>query len=64
MKNCWTVEHPPHLLIKFYSLFNDFVAFSTGTVLRFFKHPRWQMSGVTLSPVSNTTPNKPRYCML
>ena len=30
-----------------------------GTLQWLAKHPRWPMSGVTLSPVSNTKPNKP-----
>ena len=36
----------------------------TGTLHRLAKHPRWPMSGVTLSPLSNTNPSKPRDCML
>ena len=37
---------------------------TTGTFQRLAKHPRWPMSGVTLSSVSNTNPNEPRDCML
>ena len=35
----------------------------TGTLQRLAKFPRWPMSEVTLSPISNTYPNKPRYCI-
>ena len=40
------------------------LSFYIWTLQGLAKHPRWPMSGVTLSPLSNTNPNKPRDCML
>ena len=53
--NPWYSKH-----VSLFSLLINCNVPGTGTLQWLAKHPRWPMSGVTLSPVSNTNPKKPR----